>query len=141
MNPDHPLDYQPDVIYKKGATDTQFVTYDKVPAPTRGYLHTLAGAVIALIATFGIVSDSEIAVIGAVVIAAIDLVLVLIYTRAAWRKAAYPLVYSLGGVLMLVGIFNELQVAAIIGLAVAVLGTQFAAAKAPTVIEGELVTK
>lgn len=107
--------------------------YDAIAPDTRGYLHTVAGAAIALLATLSIISDLWATAIAAVVVAAIDLVLVLKYTRANWRKAAYPLVYALGGVLILVGTFNEAQVAAIIGLAVAVLGTQFAAAKTPTV--------
>lgn len=121
---------------------TPGVTYgyeDKVPADKRGYFHTLAGAAIALIATFGVVTSNDVAAISAVAIAAIDLILVLMHTRTNWRKAAYPLVYALGGVLILIGIFNELQVAAIVGLAVAVLGTQFAAAKTPVTVDGEVI--
>lgn len=123
----------------EGTTATNYGFEDKVPADKRGYFHTLAGAVIALVATFGIVTGNEVTAITAVIVAAIDLALVLVHTRANWRKAAYPLVYALGGALLLIGIFNELQVAAIIGLAVAVLGTQFAAAKTPAVVEGEVV--
>lgn len=118
---------------------TNYGFEDKVPADKRGYFHTLAGAVIALIATFGFVTGNEVAAVGAVAVAAIDLVLVLMHTRANWRKAAYPLVYALGGVLILIGTFNELQVAAIVGLAVAVLGTQFAAAKTPVAVDGEVI--
>lgn len=104
---------------------------DKVPGPTRGYIHTVVGALFVLIGTLGYLNSVEIAVIAAVVIAIADLILVLRYTRNAWRKALYPVLYASGGLLLLIGTFSEVQVAAIIGLGVAVLGTQLAAAKAP----------
>jgi predicted RND superfamily exporter protein len=113
---------------------------DKLPAETRGYFHTIAGAAFVLLATLGILNDQQIAVFLAVAVAAIDLVLVLLHVRAKWRYALYPLLYAGGGVLVLLGYFNEVEVTAIIGLAVAVLGTQFAAAKTPVVIESQRVT-
>lgn len=116
----------------------EVISRDSVAAPTRGYIHSIVGAVFVLVATLGYLNSSEIAVIMAVVVALADLVLVLIYTRTAWRKALYPVLYAGGGALLLVGTFNEAQVAAIIGLGVAVLGTQIAAAKAPVVVEGSV---
>lgn len=111
---------------------------DKVPSDKRGYFHAIAGAAIALLATFGWVNDSMAAAIGAAIIAAVDLVLVLTYTRTAWRKALYPLLYAGGAILVLVGVANDAEIGAILGLAVAVLGTQVAAAKTPVALDGRV---
>lgn len=104
---------------------------DTIPAETRGTLHSIAGAAIALLVTFAWIQDSQAAVIGAAVIAAIDLALVLAYTRAAWRKALYPVLYAGGGILVVYGVFSEVEVGAILGVAAAVLGTQVAAQNTP----------
>ena len=104
---------------------------DKVPADKRAYLHSIAGAAMALLATFGWINDSLAAAIGVAVVAAIDLALVLAYTHNAWRKALYPLLYAIGTILVIVGVVNELQVGAILGLALAILGTQIASSKTP----------
>lgn len=104
---------------------------DSIPADKRGYLHSVAGAAFVVLTTLGLLNDTAAPVIAAVVVAAIDLVLVLIYTRDAWRKALYPLLYAGGGVAVLLGTFSEAEVAAILGLVATVLGTQVAAAKTP----------
>lgn len=112
-------------------TTTQPDYMDKVPANQRGYFHTIAGAAIALLTVFGYLNGSLAAAIGVALIAAIDLVLVLMHTRANWRKALYPVLYAGGSILVIIGVVNEVQIGAILGLALAVLGTQFAAAKTP----------
>lgn len=112
-------------------TYPQTETIEKVPAPTRGYIHSIVGAAFVLLLAFSLLNANEAAAIAGVIIALADLVLVLIYTRATWRKAMYPLLYAGGSALALFGTFNEAQVAAIVGLALTVLGTQVAAAKAP----------
>lgn len=112
-------------------TTTQPDYIDKIPANQRGYFHTVAGAVIALLAIYGYLNGSLVAAIGVAVTAAIDLILVLMHTRANWRKALYPVLYAGGSILVIVGVVNEVQIGAILGLAIAVLGTQFAAAKTP----------
>lgn len=104
---------------------------DKVPASKRGYFHSVAAAAMVLLATFSWLDQNLLLAIGVAVVAAIDLALVLAYTRAAWRKALYPLLYAVGPILVIVGVANEFQVGAVIGLAVAILGTQIAAAKTP----------
>lgn len=118
-------------------TDTSHKV-DSIPADKRGYLHSVAGAAFVLLVTLGYLGESEVAVIGGAAVAVIDLVLVLIYTRNMWRKALYPVLYGVGAILAMVGVFNEVEVAAIAGLVAAVLGTQVAAAKTP-VIEGAVV--
>lgn len=119
-------------------TSTTPYKVDTVPADKRGYLHSIAGAAFVLLVTLGYLGESEVAVIGGAAVAVIDLVLVLIYTRNMWRKALYPVLYGGGAILAMVGVFNEVEVAAIVGLVAAVLGTQVAAAKTP-VIEGAVV--
>lgn len=106
---------------------------DRIPAKTRGTLHSISGAAIALLVTFAWIQDSQAAVIGAVVIAAIDLVLVLVYTRSSWRLALYPLLYAGGGVLVVYGVFTDAETGAILGVAAAILGTQVAAQNTPAV--------
>lgn len=105
---------------------------EKVPANRRGYFHAVAGAIIAVLAIFGWINDSMVAAIGVAVVAAIDLVLVLVYTRAAWRKALYPVLYAGGAILVILGIATDAEIGTILGLALAVLGTQVAGAKTPT---------
>lgn len=111
-------------------------TLDTVPAQTRGTLHSVAGAVIAVLIVYGFVNDTQAAVIGAAVIAAVDLGLVLVYTRAAWRKALYPVLYAAGAVLAIYGVVSQDEIGAILGVAAAVLGTQVAAQNTPKVDEG-----
>lgn len=118
-------------LYPSNPTGADYM--DKVPPQTRGYIHTIAGAAFTLLMVLGYLDQNTVATIAAVAVAAIDLVLVLIYTRSAWRMALYPLLYGVGGILSLIGTFNEVQITAIIGLALAVLGTQYAAAKTPVV--------
>lgn len=108
---------------------------DKVPAQMRGTLHSIAGAAISVLTVYGFASGQEAAAIGAAVIAAIDLVLVLVYTRAGWRKALYPLLYAGGALLVVYGVSSEAEVGAILGVAAAVLGTQVAAQNTPKVDE------
>lgn len=110
---------------------------DKVPADKRGYFHSIAAAAIVVLGTLGWMDQNLVAAIGVAVVAAIDLGLVLTYTRNAWRKALYPLLYAGGSILVIVGVANELHVGAVIGLAAAILGTQVAAAKTP--VTGEPV--
>lgn len=119
-------------------TNTATHKVDSIPSDTRGYLHAVTGAAFVVLTTLGLLNDAAAPVIAAVVVAAIDLALVLVYTRDAWRKALYPLLYAGGGVAVLLGTFNEAEVAAILGLVATVLGTQVAAAKTP-VIEGTVV--
>lgn len=104
---------------------------DKIPADKRGYFHSIVGAAFVLLVTLGYLNDSNAAVIGGAALAAVDLALVLAYTRSAWRKALFPVLYGGGAILAMVGVFNEVEVAAIVGLVAAVLGTQVAAAKTP----------
>lgn len=111
-------------------TDNSYV--DKIPANTRGYLHSIASAIFVLLMAFAYLTEGQVALVAALVFAAIDLVLVLMYTRNAWRQALYPVLYAGGSILAAVGVVNELQVAAIIGLAATVLGFQIAASKTPT---------
>lgn len=108
---------------------------DSIPSDKRGYIHTVVGAAFALLVTLGFMNDTVALTIAGVAIALADLVLVLIYTTASWRKALYPVLYGVGSVLALIGTFNDVQISAMIGLAVAILGTQFAAAKTPVVVE------
>lgn len=110
-------------------------TTDTVPAQTRGTLHSIAGASIAVLTVYGLASGQEAAAIGAAVVAAIDLVLVLVYTRAGWRKALYPLLYAGGALLVIYGVSSEAEIGAILGVAAAVLGTQVAAQNTPKVDE------
>lgn len=110
-------------------------TLDTVPAQTRGTLHSIAGAAIAVLTVYGVASGQEAAAIGAAVVAAIDLVLVLVYTRAAWRKALYPVLYAGGALLVIYGVSSEAEIGAILGVAAAVLGTQVAAQNTPKVDE------
>lgn len=117
--------------------DTSYA--DKIPADKRGYFHSVAAAAMVLLATFSWLDDNLLLAVGVAVVAAIDLALVLAYTRNAWRKALYPLLYALGPILVIVGVANELQIGAVIGLAVAILGTQIASTKTPVVVEGEAV--
>lgn len=104
---------------------------DTVPAQTRGTLHSIAGAAIAVLTVYGLASGQEAAAIGAAVVAAIDLVLVLVYTRAGWRKALYPVLYAGGALLVVYGVSSEAEIGAILGVAAAVLGTQVAAQNTP----------
>lgn len=108
-------------------------TLDTVPAQTRGTLHSVAGAVIAVLIVYGFVNDAQAAAVGAAVVAALDLGLVLVYTRAAWRKALYPVLYAAGAVLAVYGVVSQNELGAILGVAAAVLGTQVAAQNTPTV--------
>lgn len=117
--------------------DTSYA--DKIPADKRGYFHSVAAAAMVLLATFSWLDDNLLLAVGVAVVAAIDLALVLAYTRNAWRKALYPLLYALGPILVIVGVANELQISAVIGLAVAILGTQIASTKTPVTVEGEAV--
>lgn len=111
---------------------TEYVGFeDKIPADKRGYFHSIAAAAMVVLATFSWIDQNLLLAVGVAIVAAIDLALVLTYTRNAWRKALYPLLYAAGPILVIVGVANELQVGAVIGLAVAILGTQVAAAKTP----------
>lgn len=118
-------------------TDTSYT--DKIPADKRGYFHSIAAAVMVILATFSWLDENLTLALGVAVVAAVDLALVLAYTRSSWRRALYPLLYSVGPILVIVGVANELQVGAVIGLAVAILGTQIASTKTPVVVEGEVV--
>lgn len=113
-------------------------THDTVPAQTRGTLHSIAGAAIAVLTVYGLASGQEAAAIGAAVVAAIDLVLVLVYTRVGWRKALYPLLYAGGALLVVYGVSSEEEVGAVLGVAAAVLGTQVAAQNTPKTDEKAL---
>lgn len=108
---------------------------DKIPADLRGQLHSVAGAILALLGIYGWANDSQLAAIGFAVIAALDLILVLYYTTDAWRKALYPLLYAVGGVLMVYGIMSQAEIGAILGVALAVLGTQTASTYTPKVVK------
>lgn len=121
-----------------GAVTSGDSFYDAIPAGKRGYIHAVVGALFALLMSFALYNDSILTMIMAIVLAVADLILVLIYTRNKWRQALYPVLYLAGGGLATLGVVNEVQATAIIGLALAVLGTQVAAAKTP-VIEGSVV--
>ena len=121
-----------------GAVTSGDSFYDAIPANKRGYIHAVVGALFALLMSFALYSDSILTMVMAIVLAAADLVLVLIYTKSKWRQALYPLLYLVGTFVASLGVVNEVQATAIIGLALAVLGTQVAAAKTP-VIEGAVV--
>ena len=106
---------------------------DKIPAEVRGKLHAVAGAIMALVGVYGWINESQIAAIGFALVALLDLILVLYYTTDLWRKALYPLLYASGGVLVVFAIMSQAEVGAILGVALAVLGSQTASTYTPTV--------
>lgn len=128
------MEHEGDPVYapEGDIVDTDYT--DSIPANTRGWIHSVVGAVFALLLAFAFISQAHAAVIGAAVIAGIDLVLVLFYTRNAWRKALYPLLYAGGAALAVFGVFSETEIAAIIGLGVTMLGTQVASSKTPVTV-------
>lgn len=102
-----------------------------IPASTRGTLHAVSGPAIILLATWGVVNDSQAAAIVAAVIAVADLLLAMLHSESTVRSLVYPALAAGAAVLMNFGVAQEDLLAAVLGVAAAVLGGGVAARYTP----------
>ncbi|MBP2208153.1 hypothetical protein JOJ86_005879 [Rhodococcus percolatus] len=109
-----------------------------VPAQAREKFYVVAGAVVALLASWGVVGESVTQQWTAFAVSVVALVFAIIHSTDSWRTGLYGTLLAAQGLGQVYGLLTESQWASILGLAAAVLGIAVAAAKTPTVIDGEV---
>lgn len=103
------------------------------PATTRGALHAASGPLVVLLVTWGLATDTLAAAIVAAVVAVVDLLLAMLHSESTVRTLVYPAIAAVAGVLIPLGVSNEEQVYALLGVVAAVLGHGVAARFTPRV--------
>jgi hypothetical protein len=111
-----------------------------VPAETREKFYVVAGAAVALLASWGVVDQEVVQQWSAFAVAVVSLVFAILHSTSTVRTTLYTVLLAGQGVAQVYGILTESQWSSILGLAAAVLGIAVAAAKAPTTIDGEVVS-
>lgn len=110
-----------------------------VPAAAREKFYVVAGAVVALLASWGVVDQSVTQQWTAFAVSVVALVFAIIHSTDSWRTGVYGTLLATQGLGQVYGVLSEAQWASVLGLAAAVLGIAVAAAKTPTVIDGEVL--
>lgn len=102
-----------------------------IPASARGRIHAGAGALAAVLLSYGLIGDVEAAALAGVLVAVADLGLATLHARNKVRVAGYALAAAVTGGAVALGFMSEVQSVEVLALVAAVLGTGGAAALAP----------
>lgn len=111
-----------------------------IPATVREKWYVTSGAFITFLVGWKLLDESTAAAWTQLAVATITLFFAVLYSRSTLRTALYGILLAVQGVAQLYGILSGSQWAAIIALAATLLGTATAAAKTPTVVDGEVVS-
>lgn len=111
-----------------------------VPASARERTYVIAAAAVALLASWGAVDAAAAPAWTALVVSFVTLGFAILHSTSTVRTALYSTLLAVQSVAQLYGIFTDGQWASIAGLAAAVLGLTVAAAKTPTMIDGDIVS-
>lgn len=99
---------------------------------TRGTVYTVAGAVVAALVTFGVISSTIAAPIAGVVVAAITLIYAIVHSESNIRTVIYSLCVAVGVLFVTLGTLTDNQTDALLAIIAPVLGITLAAANTPT---------
>lgn len=103
------------------------------PASVRAALHEASGPLVVLLVAYGFANDVQAASIVAAIVTVTDLLLAMIHAETTWRTMVYPALAAVGAVLVNLGVYDQHLVAAVLGVAAAVLGSVLAARHTPYV--------
>jgi hypothetical protein len=105
-----------------------------IPASFRERAYVVVTALVGIFAAQGVVTDAAAPVWISVGAAAVTLFFAVLYSTSTVRLSLYALLGTVSTVAQLYGYFSSTQWSSYLGLAAALLGLSFAAAKTPTPI-------
>ena len=111
-----------------------------IPATYRERAYVVVVAVVGIFAAQSIVTKDAAPVWISVGTAAVTLFFAVLYSTSTVRLSIYALLGAISTAAQLYGYFSSTQWSSYLGLAAALLGLSFAAAKTPTTIDGDVVS-
>lgn len=111
-----------------------------IPATLREKWYVTSGAIVTFLVGWKVLDETTAAAWTAFAVATITLFFAALYSTSTLRTALYGVLLAVQALAQVYGILSGSQWAAIVALAATLLGTATAAAKTPTIIDGEVVS-
>lgn len=102
-----------------------------IPAEYRSRFYAVAGAIVAALTSFGVITEDLAPAIAGVATAAVTLIFAILHSTSPWRQAIYGLAGAIGVLMVATGAMTDGQTSALLAVVAAVFGIGMAGATAP----------